>query len=428
MVGAGETYLIPFVLALGVGEVAGGLYFTIPYLLGAVLQLSAPWGVSALKSPRKWVILCATVQCASFAPLVAGALLGSIPTWILFAAFISYWAAAIGAGPAWSAWVAALIPSNIRPKYFGRRSRICQWATLAGLSIAGITLFGGESLDGPTQDANGFWELAAFATIFALAGLSRAASIPYLLRQSEPPPGAWSHTRVPLRALLTRPLTGSERPLVLFMLVFQFAVQISSPFVASYLIGEIGMSMGLYFAAAATLFATKSVAVSIFGTIASQRGPRFVLVVCSIMLTAHAALFALPPETITIFLLMAASGICWAGYEIATFLLLLDLSKPEERTSTLASLNLLNAVALVVGSLVGGALLHRFGDDRTAYAWLFIFSAAARLVTLRLLKPIADTRRAPSARTSEAEADRSTLRDISMEEDGSFNRPPESVL
>ena len=148
MVGVSEMYFIPFVLALGVGEVSAGLFFTIPYLCGSVLQLLAPWGVSFLKSPRKWVLCCAVAQCLSFIPLIDGAIRGSLPAWVIFASFALYWGAAIGAGPAWAAWVAALIPSNIRPKYFGRRSRICQLMTLSGLSVAGAFLFFGEHFDG----------------------------------------------------------------------------------------------------------------------------------------------------------------------------------------------------------------------------------------------------------------------------------------
>lgn len=432
MVGVSEMYFIPFVLALGVGEVSAGLFFTIPYLCGSVLQLLAPWGVSFLKSPRKWVLCCAVAQCLSFIPLIDGAIRGSLPAWVIFASFALYWGAAIGAGPAWAAWVAALIPSNIRPKYFGRRSRICQLMTLTGLSVAGAFLFFGEHFDGAkhidqaTKVVGEFsWQLVAFASIFFLGLLSRGASIPYLVRQSEPPSGAWKHSPVPLRTLLIRPLMGQERPLLLFMLVFQLALQISSPFVASYLIGEIGFSNATYFAAAATLFATKSIAVSIFGSIASRRGPRFVLVLSAGFLTAHAALFALPPETSTIFILMALSGICWAGYEIATFLLLLDVSKPEERTSILTSFNLLNALALVAGSLVGGSLLHWLGDDRKAYALLFLISAGARLAALSLLRFVLDTR---GSKSDQKEAHPSNLQEISMEEDGSFNRPPESIL
>jgi len=201
MVGVSEMYFIPFVLALGVGQVSAGLYFTLPYLIGSTLQLIAPWGVSALRSPRKWVLCCAAVQCFSFVPLVIGALCGSLPAPLLFASFALYWGAAIGAGPAWSAWVAALIPSHIRMRYFGLRSRVCQLMTLAGLATAGAVLYFAERIERPPLEWLGTpWTLVGFATIFMLGSVSRGASIPFLVRQSEP--------RCPLRA---RPKFGTTR-------------------------------------------------------------------------------------------------------------------------------------------------------------------------------------------------------------------------
>lgn len=421
MVGAGEAYFIPFVLALGVGEVAAGLYFSIPYLVGSSLQLLAPHGVSLLGSPRRWVVSCACAQCLSFVPLIAGAVVGTLPPWILLSAFAIYWGAAIGAGPAWNAWVAALIPSHIRPRYFGSRNRLCQWLTLIGLGVAGAMLTAGEHGDAVTSPATGTgpWEMLAFAGVFLMAATSRAGSVGFLLRQAEPPLGAWQHRPVPLRNLLVRPLAGRERPLVLFLLVFQLALQVSSPFVASYLIGEVGYTQGEYFIAAAILFGTKSLSSRFFGALAARRGARFVLALGAAMLTVHAALFALPPSSWLIYLLMAASGVCWSAYELANFLLFLDLSKPDERTSVFAAFNFLNALALLLGSLAGGTLLHWLGDDLGAYSLLFLASALARMAALPLLKLVK-----PPLRTSPARDDG---RFNALEEDGSLVKPPETI-
>lgn len=422
MVGVGEAYFIPFVLALGVGEVAAGLYFTIPYLAGSCLQLLAPRGVGWLGSPRRWVMLCACVQCLSFVPMITGAVCGTLPTWVLMVAFALYWGSAVGAGPAWNAWIAALIPSHIRPRYFGVRSRLCQWMTLAGLAVAGAILATGEQMDEVRQRLAGeaSWELFGFAAVFLLAATSRASSVGFLNRQSEPPAGTWQHQEVPMKTLLIRPLQGRERPLFVFLLVFQLALQISSPFVASYLIGEIGYTQGEYFIAAATLFATKSLASSHFGALAATRGARFVLTVGAVMLTVHAALFALPPEPWMVLALMAASGVCWSAYEQASFLLLLDLSQPRERTSLFAAFNFLNAAALLSGSLLGGALLGWLGDDRFAYAMLFLLSAVARMAVLPLIRSIPLTQ--PHIGLAQESSN-----DAALEEDGSLIRPPEAI-
>ena len=79
MVGIGESYLPAFVLAMGLGQVAAGLITTIPLLVGSLLQLVSPWAVARLRSHRRWVVLCATCQAASFLPLALGGIWGSMP-------------------------------------------------------------------------------------------------------------------------------------------------------------------------------------------------------------------------------------------------------------------------------------------------------------------------------------------------------------
>lgn len=90
MVGAGETYIPAFALALGASDVVAGLVSSAPLLTGAVLQLVSPLAVLRLGSHRRWVVLCARIQAASFAPLIVGAALGALPLVGLFGAVSLY--------------------------------------------------------------------------------------------------------------------------------------------------------------------------------------------------------------------------------------------------------------------------------------------------------------------------------------------------
>jgi len=411
MVGVGEMFFIPFALALGFSEVEAGLCFSIPFLLGATLQLVAPWGIDALRSPRRWVILCATVQSCSFIPLIIAAWIGSIPMPLLFATLAVYWGSALGAGPAWTAWVGALIPSDIRPRYFGIRTRVCQLATLGGLFAAGVLLWLGRSADASAsllQDRAGHavaWELLAFASMFILAALARGVSTRFLWLQSEPPPGNWNQKAISPLRLPLRPLAGPERHLLLFMLLFQIALQISSPFVGSYLIGHLHYSNTMYFVAVALMFGCKSIASAAFGAMAASHGARRVLVIGSVLLAIHGGLMAIPAGVWTIMLLMSGAGIAWAAYELATFLLLLDVSRPTDRTSLMTSYLFLNAGALLGGSLLGGWILRTMGSHEYAYTALFLTSSIARTAMLPLLKRVPEGRlgsRSESARRSNA--------------------------
>ena len=58
MVGIGENYLPAFVLALTASQVACGLTPTVPQVLGALLQLAAPFALGRLRSHRRWVVVC----------------------------------------------------------------------------------------------------------------------------------------------------------------------------------------------------------------------------------------------------------------------------------------------------------------------------------------------------------------------------------
>ena len=84
MVGIGETYLPAFVLAISSSQLACGLVSTVPMLIGAVLQLCAPWAVRQLGSYRRWVVLAAVVQAVGFLPLLVAAIVGVMSVTTIF--------------------------------------------------------------------------------------------------------------------------------------------------------------------------------------------------------------------------------------------------------------------------------------------------------------------------------------------------------
>src|SRR5262249_9373231 len=68
------------------------------------------------------------------------------------------------------------------------------------------------------------------------------------------------------------------------------------------------------------------------------------------------------------------------------FLPFFETTPRDERTSILTIFNLANAVALVIGALIGGGLLKLLGASREAYLVLFAVSSFARAGTLVFLK------------------------------------------
>jgi MFS family permease len=381
MVGCGETYLVAFALALGISEVIAGLVSTVPLLAGAILQLATPAALRRLGSHRRWIILCVIVQACSFIPLVAAAAIGAIPAPLLFAVAALYWAAGLAAGPAWNTWVGTLVPASLRSHFFARRSRWCQLATLVSLAAAGLILQAGKPEQGYVP-GEAMW---SYVLIFACAGLSRAVSGRFLAAQSEPQPMPDEHREVPFHELLARAQGRGDMRLLMYMLVMTLMVQFSGPYFAPYMLGELQFSYHEYLSLLAAAYISKSVVMPTMGWLVRALGAKATLWIGGLGVIPLPFLWTIGDSFSWLIMVQIVSGLLWAAYELATFLLLFDHIPEHERTSVLTSYNLFSAIATVVGSLLGAALLSRMGVGREGYMTMFLIAVGLRMLTVVLL-------------------------------------------
>lgn len=377
MVGLGETYFAPFVLALGLGEVAAGLVATIPLLAGALLQLASPAGVRRLGSHKRWVVLCVTAQALSLAPLALLAWNGYATVWTVFTIVAVYWASGLAAGPAWNTWMGRIVPLGQRARFFALRTRVTHACALAGLLIGGWLLHSARET-GP--------RLMAFTFIFAVAVTARLLSAWFLTRQTEPPLTNHVHERVPVRSLLQRSRTSGDGRLLTYMLALQTAVYVSGPYFTPYMLEQLHFEYWQFVLLTATSYLSKSLALPLLGRIAHHFGPHRLLATSGLAVVPLAGLWMFGGSLPYLLCLQVAAGAAWAGYELATFLLMLETIREHERTSLLTTFNLLNSCAMVTGSLVGGGILSVMGESVTSYMLLFGLSTVLRVPTLALLR------------------------------------------
>ena len=93
------------------------------------------------------------------------------------------------------------------------------------------------------------------------------------------------------------------------------------------------------------------------------------------------------------------SGITWAAYELAMALLFLHGIPRQQRTSLLTLYHFGNSVAMVLGGLIGLAVLRLLGEGHGTYMTLFLLSSVMRLAMVPLLMRVREpgTVLAPSA-------------------------------
>ena len=392
MVGVGETYLVPFALALGIAAGQASLLATLPILAGSLLQLVTPAGVRWLGSYRRWVVGCAALQALCFVPLLAAALAGGMPALGLFAVGAAYWGFSMATFPAWNAWVGTIVPARLRARFFARRARWSQVALLVGIAIGGYGLELGKQRG---------QLLVAFATLFGMAGLARLVSSRFLAAQSEAPGLAGRLEAIHPFTVLRRLRGRDAGRIVVWLLAMQVVVNVAAPFFAPYMLGPLGLSYDGFMLLTATSFVSRVAVMPLLGRLAERGRAARVLRLGAVGIVPLPALWLVTDDFFFLLALQAVAGCAWAAVELATLLVFFDGLEQEIRTSVLALYNVGSAAAVALGSLFGAALFTGLGADPDAYAALFALSSIARMATLPLLRRVA----APTTPTHPEELD-----------------------
>ena len=409
MVGLGETYFSAFALAIGTGQTFAGLLATLPQLAGSLLQLASPWGVKKLGSQRRWIVMFVSLQAASLLLLpVASYFSGGMAGLLVFLAVTLYWGSGLATGPVWNTWIEEIVPRNMRTNYFACRARVSQFCTLLGFVAGGVALQWGK--------ANA-WVLSAFCGIFLIASACRFVSAWCLSRQRDSRKGSLSERRVRIGHFFQKKhaKTAGEvgGRLVLYLLAVQMVVQISGPYFTPYMLKDLlGNDPLAYFNFVVLIgicFLGKVLAMPAWGRYAMAVGPKRLLLAGGIAIVPISGLWmfsgyfsgwqttlpvniyfaqfdwVITGELLYLFVVQFLSGIAWAAYELAMALMFFEAIPRQSRTSVLAIYNFGNALALVVGSLIGAAIMTALHESHAAYLTLFGLSSVLRLATLALL-------------------------------------------
>jgi MFS family permease len=386
MVGLGETYVPAFALAVGLGDVTAGLVATLPVVAGGIFQLVTPWGVARLASYRRWVVACAVGQALSFVPLVAGALLGRLSLAWMFLATCAYWAFGMATGPAWNAWVGAVVPQERRAGFFARRARWGQAALLVAFGVGGVGLHLSSGID----------PVLAFALLFPAAAAARLLSAGLLSRQAEPADLVVSHDLgPPWRGV--RGVGVDARSLLFYLLAVQAAVYVAAPYFTPYMLGSLSLSYAAYAALTAAALVSRIAALPWLGRLSRRRGHRFLLWSGALGVVPLPALWLVSDGFAYLLAVQLVAGVAWAAFELATVLAFFEELEPGRRAGLLALFNLANALAMALGCTLGAQLLAALGEAALAYPALFVTSALARAACVPLLRRVPAAPFAPQA-------------------------------
>lgn len=369
MVGAGETYLPAYALSIGMGEVFAGILATLPIVSGAVLQLVTPRGLQRVQSHKHWVVASSLLQATCFLPLIYFSATRAPDFWTLFFILTLYWGSGFSAGLAWNYWMGRLVQVDEGNRYFAKRSKIAQIGILVGLIGGGVALHNKVEL-GPFT--------SVFTLLFVFAGSCRLLSSLILSSQYFDP--IWHREKkLGLReSWMIFWKNKEKRQFFLRLAPFQAAVFVSSPFVTPYMLAQIKMDYGTYMSAIATLFIGKILALTLIEKHRGSTSGFRLLILGAGAIAPAPMLWALSSSSVYIFLLQLYSGFAWAFVEVGLSLIFFRDLKNDERVPVLTVHNLVNSLAIIFGTFVGGQVLAFFGARISSYYAVFFLGAVAR--------------------------------------------------
>ncbi len=377
MGGVTDHYTTPMALFLGATVLHVGLVSALPSLLSSLSQFFAVRVIYWVGGRLKLLIRLVVFQASLI--LCIGLL-----AWVqvsyrveFFLALVTLAALCAGlAGPAWGSLMSDYIPAAKRGQYFGWRSGVLGVVTLGSVIAAGLLLY----LFRDVSHRGGFFAL------FSLAALARYVSAFYIRRMDEPPHKKDSAADFTFFMFLARFRESNFLKFVIFAASLNFASFLAAPFFAVFMLRDLQFSYLTYMALHVCAALVSFVSLPLWGKHADQFGNVRVLRLSSFFAAIIPGLWLLSHHPLYLALVQMWAGFAWSGVTLASGNFIYDAVTPQKRVRCIAYFNVINGVAVFLGSALGGILASRltplFGFRLLG---LFVLSCFSRLFVYAIL-------------------------------------------
>ena len=366
MGGVTDHYATPLALFLGATVQQVALITALPNLLSSLSQFFAVRVIYWVGGRIKLLVGLVFSQASL---ILCIAILSSLemPSRVELLLALLVLAALCGglAGPAWGSLMSDYIPSSKRGRYFGWRNRTIGAVALGSVITSGLIL-------------NSFGEVsyaAGFLIIFSLAALTRYASAYFIKQMDEPP-----HRRDPASdftflMFVARFRESNFLKFVVFCACLTFATYLSAPFFAVFMLRDLQLSYLTYMALQVCSSFASLVALPLWGKHADLVGNVRVLRLSSFFAALVPAFWLWSRDPAYLMLVQIWGGFSWSGVTLSAANFIYDAVTPQKRVRCIAYFNVINGVALFLGSSLGGFLAVRL-PPLFGYSLLSLFAVS----------------------------------------------------
>jgi MFS family permease len=386
------TYLPLFLLALGATSAQIGLTDALTNLSAALILLPSAALVERRGHRKQLTVLTgggagrAVLLLMALVPL---AFSGPVVIYAVIALAIARNIFGYMGLPAWTSLTADIIPLSWRGRYFSSRN--------IAMGVAGLVtaLLVGQLISHIGEPIG--YQLA-LGLAFAIGAIS-TFSFYHIREPAMPVPGI---KKGEARSLGFKQLRAHPAFLTFCATaaLWSFSLKVAAPFFSPYQVQILGATPAIIGVLSIIAPLTALPGQRLFGTLADRWGPRWVQMVLGLLIPllplgwvlTHSPWHAIP--------LNLLSGFLWAGYNLANFNLLLELTPQDLRPRYTALYQIIVTIALAGGAAFGSAVLELVSAAHTeawGYYAVFILSGCGRLAAALLFALVGRRATSPHA-------------------------------
>ncbi len=376
----GNGYISPYAIAIGANNSYIGFLASVPGLITSLFQLKTPKMME--KHSRKSIVTTfALFQALMWFPLVVISLINMRSKYALFLLLVFYvilvsFNAAIG--PAWASWMKDLVKEKESGKFFGRRNLITGFIGLIALLATGFILDW-------FKKANSVF--IGFAILFGIAMIARLASRHFLTKKYEPKLRLDGDYYFTFWQFIKRMCYNNFGRFVIYIALFQFAVNIASPFFTVYMLKDLKFSYLLFTILTTAQSLAMLISMPLWGRFADKHGNRCTLKIAGIIIPFVPLLWLFSSNLYYLIAVQILSGLFWAAFNLSASNFIYDSVSRERMGLCVAYSNVLNTVGVFIGATLGGLLSTHIRTGINPFFALLILSTLFRFIVSFVMLP-----------------------------------------
>ena len=340
------TFLVAFAIYIGADSTYLALLASIPLIFWTTMQLPAAFLVEKTGKRKKINLFSTLTARLLWLPVML------IPVFFLssglfFLLLFVTLSSLIGAfaSPAWTSMIGDIVPEQHRGEYFSRRNKYSVFSGILALVIATTILF--------IYPQNSF----AFILIFAFGVITGVISCYFLSKMPEP---QFSPGYIKVKDIKKAFADSKLKKFILIFFIWHTGVNIAAPFFMLRLLRDVGAAYVWVPILAIGTAVITILTLKLWGSFSDRYGHRVIIIISSFFASFVPLLWIFAPSPEYILLAEMFAGFAWAGFTLAHFNYLLEISPSDKRPVFSSLFWIVFGLGGIVGPLLGAGIAQKY--------------------------------------------------------------------